>query len=418
MSTHLRRGQLLMEHGRFDSAETELRAHLAQEPHDAEAHARLATCLIELGRLDEAERSAKTAIGICPDDAYPHVALASVLIRRRRLGPALVAVEEALRIDPHRLGAHILKAGILAEQERWPPALEAADAGLSCDPKNTYLLNIRAESLQRLGRPAEAERVLASALAEAPDDPLAHVGRGMTLLRQSRAREATIHFREALRLDPQCEPARGGLVESLKAHNPVYAAVLRFFLWMQRLSPRARWGVILGGMLGVQVLRQLGRTNSAFAPAATLLVIAYGVFVLMTWLSIPLFNLALRFHPLGKHALDADQRAGANVFAALIVVGIALGTLGWLLSSNALVWLGVLAGALTLPASRIHSLPPGWPRRTLGGVVAVIAGLGLLAAAASWFTQDGAVVAGILCFVVWIASLLLVNVLMGINSQG
>ena len=40
----------------------------------------------------------------------------------------------------------------------------------------------------------------------------------------------------------------------MKARNPVYRALLAYFLWMSRLSGGQRWGVIIGGYLAAQVI--------------------------------------------------------------------------------------------------------------------------------------------------------------------
>lgn len=59
-----------------------------------------------------------------------------------------------------------------------------------------------------------AERLFDRALAEAPDEPLLHYHRGITLMRLSRWQEASVAFQTALRLDPPADVAaavRAGL---------------------------------------------------------------------------------------------------------------------------------------------------------------------------------------------------------------
>ena len=60
---------------------------------------------------------------------------------------------------------------------------------------------------------------------------------------------ADTRVREALRIAPENEYARHGLVEALKARHLVYRMMLAYFLWMARLSSKARWAVVIGALV-------------------------------------------------------------------------------------------------------------------------------------------------------------------------
>src|SRR5690606_32575690 len=130
------------------------------------------------------------------------------------------------------------------------------------------------------------------------------------------------HFRESLRLDPTNDWAKAGLVEGLKASNFIYAWMLRYFLWMQGLSPGARWGIILGGYFGSRMLNGLAKANPALAPWVFPILLLYIVFAVMTWLAAPIFNLLLFLHPLGRHALGTDQKAQASWVGACLAIAL------------------------------------------------------------------------------------------------
>ena len=71
------------------------------------------------------------------------------------------------------------------------------------------------------------------------------------LLREFDAAEQ--HFVEAIRLDPQSEVAKENLLESLKARSTLYRGFLSFAIWLNGLSPTARWtllGLAIAGWLG------------------------------------------------------------------------------------------------------------------------------------------------------------------------
>jgi tetratricopeptide (TPR) repeat protein len=377
---HLQRALVLHEQGRHELAEKELRQHLAGEPNDGLAHALLAISQLELERRDDAEQSAREAIGLAPDLAFAHYALARVLGDRHRPEEAIAAVDEAIRIEPAEADFHALKASFQFARERWADALAAAENGLQFNPEHVGCNNLRAMALVKLGRKAEAGATIDTTLARDPGDAFSHANKGWTLLEQGRRQQAMEHFHESLRLDPTNEWTRAGLVEAIKAGNPVYAVMLKYFLWMQKLSSGARWGIILGGYFGSRVLASLSASNPALAPWVMPIRVLYITFAVLTWLAHPVFNLMLFLHPYGRHALNAEQRAQASWVGLLLAL--ALGSVA--------VWLGsgynedylvpaLVFGLLALPASAVHTCHEGWPRRTMAGATFALAAVGLFA---------------------------------------
>jgi hypothetical protein len=167
-------------------------------------------------------------------------------------------------------------------------------------------------------------------------------------------------------------------VESIKAGNPLYAIMLKYFLWMAKLPDGARWGILIGGYLGSRLLAGVARANPDLAPWVLPLRVLYVVFALLTWLAQPLFNLMLFVHPMGRHALDRDQRAQASWVGCCLVLG--LGTLAlWLIANRDLNYLiaALVFGLLTLPVSAVYLCEEGWPRRAMAGIALGLAAVGL-----------------------------------------
>ena len=119
MTTHnLRlRAQLLMQQGRHEQAEQQLRLALAEDSSDAASHAMLAICLTIREAWEEATNEARQAIAASPDGDYPHFAMAFVLRARNRLKEAREAIQEALRLDPTDSDYHAMLASIEAKLE-------------------------------------------------------------------------------------------------------------------------------------------------------------------------------------------------------------------------------------------------------------------------------------------------------------
>ena len=379
-SPQLQRALVLHEQGRHDLAEKEVRQHLALEPDDGFAHALLAVSLIEQKKHAEANQAARDAIANAPDLAFAHYAMARVLADGNHDAEAIAAIEEAIRLEPTDADYHAMRAGIEFNRRRWQEALDAAETGLQFAPEHTGCNNLRAMALVKLGRKSEAGATIQSTLARDPDNAFSHANQGWTLLEQGQRRDAMNHFRESLRLDPSNDWARAGLVEGLKAGNPLYAVMLRYFLWMQKLSDGARWGILLGGYFGSRLLGGLSNSNPALAPLVTPLRVAYVAFALLTWLAHPIFNLTLFLHPMGRHALNDEQRAQARWVG--VCLGLSLVSLAaWIVDARNGDYLmpAVVFGLLTIPTAAIHSCSEGWPRATMVAITLGLAAAGLLA---------------------------------------
>jgi len=219
VNSHLERGLLLYQQDRHELAGEQLRLALAQEPDDAHAHALLALCLAEGEQFAEATDEARQAIVLAPDYDFAHFAAARVAYARDQYEDALQAVQEAIRLDPSVADYRALLAGIHLDQRRWREGLAAAEAGLEQDPEHIGCANLRAMALVKLGRRTEAGQAIDTALARNPDSAFTHANQGWTFLEANDPQKALEHFREALRLDPENEWARQGIVEALKARH-------------------------------------------------------------------------------------------------------------------------------------------------------------------------------------------------------
>ena len=387
-SPHLQRALVLQSQGRHDLAEKELRLHLAEVPTDGFAHAVLALNVVELDRLDEAEEAAREAIGLAPDHAFSHYAMARVLSARNREDEAAVAIHEAIRLEPADADYHGMLAMIEFHRRRWQPSLDAAETGLQFDPEHVNCNNLRAMALVKLGRKAEAGATIDSTLSRDPDNAVSHANKGWTLLEQGKRKEAMGHFRESLRLDPTSDWARAGLVEAIKAGNPIYALLLKYFLWMAKLSGRAQWGILLGGYFGNRMLGEMSRSNPSWSPWIDPIRVAYVAFALLTWLAQPLFNLMLFLHPQGRHALSKDQREQASWIG--LILGLALAALTmWFFRGKKIEFIltALVLGLLAIPTMAIFVCSRGWPRMTMVAITAVLATTGLFAVAVMLFAD-------------------------------
>jgi tetratricopeptide (TPR) repeat protein len=312
MSTAFHRGMVLLQQGRYDLADREFRQELSEDPDNPMAHACLALCLSRRDEDAAALVEADEAVRTGPDFAFCHYVRGVALNSLDRHAEAEAAAVEAIRLDPDDPDYPGLLASIAIGRRRWSDALAAAERGLALDPEHATCMNLRAMALVQLGRKAEAAAALGSALADDPENALTHANQGWALLHRGEHVQALEHFREALRLEPDLEWARVGMVEALKARFLIYRVMLGFFLWMGRQSRVAQWVVILGFIFGRRILADLARQHPGLAPFITPILAVSFAFLLMTWISSPLFNLALRFNKFGRMALSREQRVESN----------------------------------------------------------------------------------------------------------
>lgn len=370
---------MLAEQGRFDLAESELKRHLGEQPEHAFGHALLALCHVARENWQEGTTEVTQAIALQPDLAFAHFVHARVLRGRNRPKEAIAAVLEAIRIDGEDAGHFWLLGALKADLHLWTEALDAAERGLQIDAEHVDCANLRALALVQLGRRGEAGQALDAALAKDPENSLTHANLGWTHLHAARPREALESFREALRLDPTNEWARAGIVEALKARNPIYGLLLRYFLWMSRLSPRARWGVVVGGYFGYRLLSGVGRANPSLAPLSAVAMVLYLAFVFLSWTAHPLFNLLLRLSRFGRLALSEEEVRASNWVGAVTGIGV--------LAAGACLVLGfeggprvllLVAAGLVIPTAATFNCQEGWPRRTMAWITVVMGVSGLL----------------------------------------
>ncbi len=389
MNTKFDRALLLVDQGRFDLAETELKGYLAEEPQHAFAHALLGWCLSQREAWKEATEEVQQAIGLEPDLAFAHYIHGHVLRSRNRLPEAVRAAEEAIRLDSAEPDHFWLLGALRADERQWVQALEAAEKGLEINAEHVDCTNLRALALVQLGRRGEAGLTLDEALARNPENAVTHANVGWKRLHEAKPREALESFREALRLDPTNEWARAGIVEALKARNPVYGLLLRYFLWMSRLSSGAQWGIVFAGYIGARMLTGFEQSNPDLAPYTLPLRVVYISFVFLTWTAQPLFNLLLRLDKFGRMALSEEQIRASNWIGAVVGLGLVALATCLVKGFEGPPMFGLMAAAgLVIPMAAMFNCPEGWPRRAMGVFTMLMIVCGLAMFGGSFIPKD------------------------------
>jgi len=374
---HLDRALLLYSQQRHDLAEQELRQGLALDPDNPQAHAFLSLCLIKRKQYDEATDEAEHAIHSAPDYSFAHYVLATVMLERNRFAESMTSTKEAIRLDPYNPNYFAMLGHLHMLDQHWQDALTAAEHGLEVDAENVECNNLRAMALVKLGRKAEAGQTIDETLRRDPENANTHANQGWALLEQRQPEKAMEHFREALRLEPNNEWARHGIIEAMKAQYFVYGLMLRYFLWMGKLGARMGWGLMLGAYFGIQYLRQVSNRNPAWAPYLWPIFTAYFAFALMTWVSRPLFNLVLRTNRFGRLVLSPEETAQSTWIGLTLLTALSCAIM-WLSTGSVMAQLGALMAAiLVIPISGTYNCSPGWPRSVMALATVFLLAVGI-----------------------------------------
>lgn len=300
--------QVLLNQGRFEQAEEEIRQNMGQNIENPFAHLLLGYALMGQGKNLETLETAQTAIVLAPDFSPAHALLSEAHYRNGDIKDAKAAVKEAIRLDPDEADHFTQLSSILFYQKRWEEALQAVENALELEPESVSALNIRSRILVKLGRKPEASESFEAAMREDPENTYTHINRGWALLEEARYKEALDHFKEGIRLDPGNEDARSGLVEGLKAKYSIYRGYLKFAFWMNRLGEKMQWAFIIGLIVIVNIIPSL--------------LPFYLAFIFFNWFSGILFNTLLRFNAYGKYALSEREIKYSNIFMGLLIGGI------------------------------------------------------------------------------------------------
>lgn len=375
MNHHLERGRLLLQQNRLPEAEREFKQALAMDPQDAIALMLLAEVCIHSQRFPEALQYSKQAVSLEPEIPSLYFTLSRAYLYNKQPKKAREAIQEGQRLNPLDGHLFLVAAHIAYYEDNWQEALEEAEKGLMFDPENVQLINMRAQALIKLNRRSEAGETIDFALQNDPEDAFSHANKGWILIEKHQYKAAVESFREALRLDPDNDFARHGLKEALKAQNPVYALILRYFLWSAKLSQQGQWYFIIGIYILYRIILALSSAYPALQPFLFPLIAAYIIFAFSSWIAKPISNLLLRLHPMGKHALTEDEIRGANfagVIAAVSLINLAL----FFATGNDLFnYLFIIIGVMLIPVSGAFNTDPKSKARQMLSIYAGVLGV-------------------------------------------
>ena len=386
---YLERAQQLLQINRTADAETELRKALAENPNEAMALALLAECYVHDKKFAEAVEMAQKAVAAEAGEPLFYYVLGKCSFYNKDIARARLAINEGQRLDPGNADFFMLRSQIEFYQQNWEQALREANRGLELDPESVSLVNLRAQALVKLNRKEDASATMDYALHKAPENSYSHSNKGWVSIERGQYDGAQQHFLEALRLDPGNDHAREGLKEAIKAKNPVYRVILKYFLWMNKMQDKYQWGFIIGLYVLYRIALRLAENVPELAPVLYPIIMLYVLFAFSTWIAKPISNLFLRLHPVGKHALSDDEKLGSNLTGAAALTCAVCFAFYFAADSETAFRAGLVSGIMLIPIGGTFSIPPQMKARKNLAVYAIV----LAVAGAIWVAVPGLTIA-------------------------
>ncbi|MFK7960617.1 MAG: tetratricopeptide repeat protein [Phycisphaerales bacterium] len=319
---------VLLQSGRFDLAEREARRAVAEDPDSPENWWGLANALLGQEKPADALEAALESLRQDADFGPAMDVLARTQSTLKRHDEALATATALVESDPSDADSWLTMATIRAGRREIKAAVDAVDRCLSLDPESADAHMLRGHLLQRLGRIEDAGDSTAAALRKDPNNPQALAVRGWSMLHEGKYAEAQQLFKDALAREPDLEFAREGLLATLRVKFPPYRLMLRWQLWGMRASRNHMMVVFVGIYILGQVLRNAMDSGGPLRWLMTTLYALLAAFVFMTWVGEAMANATLRFHPLGRMVLRADERRTSDGLIVSLLVAAAGGIAG------------------------------------------------------------------------------------------
>lgn len=341
--------EILIQQKKFEEAEKIIADLLAGDAHNIHFLSLLAEVNLQQGKYDRANSIIDDAIGLSPDSAWLFYIKSRIAAGENKLNEAERFIQQSITLDPYDADYFALLANIKLSRKQFTEALTVANQGLEIDPENLLALNARSVALNKLNRKEESFITIEGALREDPNNAYTHTNYGWGLLEKGDYKKAMQHFKEALANKPDYEYAQAGMLQAIKATNPVYRIFLKYAFWMGNLTAKYQWAVIIGFYLGFRGLNVLAKNNATLQPYLTPLIIALAIIAFSTWIIGPISNLFLRFNKYGQLLLDKKEKLSSGFVAVSLGIFVTGAILYFALADEKMLAIALFGFAMMLP---------------------------------------------------------------------
>lgn len=342
----LNRAIILIEQRKYVEAEKVLQDLFSSDPNDLQTITLLSEVKLQLDKVEDADTLINTAIGLYPDLSHLFYIKAKVAIAKEKYNEAETHIEKAIELDANEADYFALWASIKLSRKQYEKALTLANQSLELDAENILGLNTRSTALLKLNNKEDSFKTIEGALKEDPTNAYTHANYGWGLLEKGEHKKALEHFREALKNNPHFDYAQAGMVEALKAKSPFYRLFLKYSFWINNLTQKYQWGVIIGFYILFRIIKSMAKNNEFLQPYLNPLLILLALLAFSTWVIMPLSNLTFRLNQYGKYLLSKKEIMSSNFVAVSLLLCI-IGLISYLLLTDQR-WLTIAVFGFTM----------------------------------------------------------------------
>lgn len=350
----IERARTLLQMNRTSEALAELTLVLTRQPDDYAALTLACACTYNLKDKQRMMDLAAKLVAAYPSDdiAHYYMALACELNKNSKLAEA--HIRQSIAINPHEADYFGFVAALYIDKSVWLNALAYADKGLEIEPENVLCLNHRTYALTKLDRREEILSAVEDTLSASPDNWYSHSNVGWSKLETGDYGQAKHHFAEALRLNPNGDAARRGMIETLKASNFLYSWYLKYVFWLSKFNTQMQWAILIGFVVGRRLIAGLARSF----PILYVLVFAMLLLVYTSWIIEPLGNFILMLNRFGRYVLKQHEKIAAMIVGTGFLGGLTLLTAGYFAGIEPLMITGGVWATVIIPVGKFFHEEP------------------------------------------------------------
>ncbi|MEO0413485.1 MAG: tetratricopeptide repeat protein [Verrucomicrobiota bacterium] len=368
----IQHGSFLRDRRRFDEAVAAFHEGLAQAPDSPELYFELSVTHLQMEGKTNTQKALEhinEAIGYDPEWAPYHAYKGLILNQLNKHGEAKKCANDAIALDGESLLGWTVKGQSFVLKNQWKDAEPCLQKALEIDPDFDMANSLLTITLRGKGDVQSSEEQVAKSLERDADSAPAHANMGWVRLQQGKPREAETHFLEALRLEPEYDYARDGLIEAYKARSLFYRLYLRYCFFLQKFTGAQQVAIMIGAYVGFKFGRAL--LSSIHPVLGGIFAVAYLIFVFFSWLASGIGHLLILKDPVARMALKLKEKLDGVFVGGAFLLGVILILVGCVTQIMGIIVVGAMFAIAAIPSSLVF-LNTKVAGRTLFGALAVV----------------------------------------------
>jgi tetratricopeptide (TPR) repeat protein len=238
---------------------------LKDHPDDVDARLYRGRLLLAENKTSDALILLQQLVHDAPDMAAAHYVLAVAYGQQGEPDREIDSLKASLTRDPNLILAYLALGQLYIQRGDGKLALSYAEEALSRNPHLLVALLTRANAELLLHEPQAAEQELIALASADPKNPAVQERLGYTQLVQQKFNDASSHFEEALKLQPDFVPAMQDLYTLYQSQNKQNLAIARIQQQIQRAPQQPYFYELLGNVYQSQ--GNLGPAEDAYKSA-------------------------------------------------------------------------------------------------------------------------------------------------------